>query len=329
MKKIFIAGGAGFIGSHLSHDFVKDGFEVYVYDGNIQYFYPMTPYSLYNMRYRHEVLLSGCELLRGSTLDVNDLRRHINRIRPDYIINLAALPLAVTAVKNSEEAFHSILTTTHNFMEVLRDSEHLEKYIHISSSMVYGDFEFSPNHELAKKAPKEIYGSMKLASEFIVSGYAQRFNINTAIVRPSAVYGPTDNNLRVLQKFVEAAIEGREIRAKNSSSNFLDFTYVKDAAAGIKAVTLAETSPNEIFNITRGEGRSLSEAIEILRRYFDQIKVVEEDDVSGIYPKRGALDISKAKKVAGFSPQFSLEEGLKDYVEFLKGCQDANNICGK
>lgn len=318
MKKVFIAGGAGFIGAHLSHEFHLDGYEVYVYDGNIQYFYPLTRYSLHNMKYRHEVLLKGCELIRGSTLDVNDLRRHLHKIRPNYVVNLAALPLAVTAVKNTEEAFHSILTTTHNFMEILRDGDYLEKYIHISSSMIYGDFESSPNPEVAIKAPKEIYGSMKLASEYIVMGYAQRFNINTAIIRPSAVYGPTDNNLRVLQKFVEAAISGAEIIAKNPSSNFLDFTYVRDVAAGIKAVVLAETNRNEIFNVTRGEGRSLLEAIEILKNHFGALKVVAEDDRSDLYPKRGALDISKARRLAGYSPGYSLEDGLKEYIEFLK-----------
>lgn len=317
MKKVFIAGGAGFIGAHLSREFLRDGYEVFVYDGNIQYFYPLTHYSLHNMRYRHEVLLKGCELLRGSTLDVNDLRRHLQRIRPSYVINLAALPLAVTAVKNTEEAFHSILTTTHNFMEILRDGDYLEKYTHISSSMIYGDFESSPNPETARKLPKEIYGSMKLASEYIVSGYSQRFNINTAIIRPSAVYGPTDNNLRVLQKFVEAAIAGSKIVAKNPSSNFLDFTYVEDVVAGIKAVTLAETSNNEIFNVTRGEGRSLFEAIEILKGHFGSLKVIVEEDTSSLYPKRGALDISKAKNLAGYHPKYSLEDGLLKYISFL------------
>ena len=129
-------------------------------------------------------------------------------VEPQIIINLAAT-LAVTAVQNSEEAFKSICCSTHNVMEVLRDYTQVEKYVHISSSMIYGDFEINPNPETAAKNPKEIYGSMKLASEFIVLGYSKRYDINSAIIRPSAVYGPGDNNKRVLQKFCEAPSMGK------------------------------------------------------------------------------------------------------------------------
>jgi nucleoside-diphosphate-sugar epimerase len=320
MEKVLISGGAGFIGSHLAKLFVDDGFEVFVLDGNIQYFYPLSKYSSHNMRYRHDELLRDCILIRGSTLDLNDLRRHIFKIKPDYFVNLAALPLAVTAVKNSEEAFSSILLTTHNIMELLRDYVGLKKYVHISSSMIYGDFELCPNPENASKNPIEIYGSMKLASEYIVKGYAKRFKIPFSIVRPSAVYGPTDNNQRVLQKFIEAALDGGTLHAKNPSTNILDFTYVKDAAAGIKAVTLSH-SVNEEFNITRGEGRSLFEAIEIIRSILGEVAILVEEDTSGIYPKRGALDIAKARKLTLFDPIYSLEVGLREYVEFIRSAE--------
>jgi UDP-glucose 4-epimerase len=322
MKKVFIAGGAGFIGSYLTKEFIDDGYKVYIYDKNIQYFYPLTKYSLHSMKYRHDFLLKGAEQIRGNTLDVNDLRRNLIRIAPEYVINLAALPLAVTAVKNTEEAYNSILTTSHNFMEIFRDNNFLEKYVHISSSMIYGDFQSNPNPESANKSPKEIYGSMKLASEYLVLGYSQRFNINTAIIRPSAVYGPTDNNQRVLQKFIEAAIEGGEIKVYNPSSNFLDFTYVKDIALGIKAVTLANTNSGDIFNVTRGEGRSLQEVINILMSKFDNLNVIVKDDTSGIYPKRGALDISHARAKANFSPEYDLEKGMNEYIEFLMGIKN-------
>ena len=90
MTKVFIAGGAGFIGSHLSHNFSNSKCKVFVFDNNIQYFYPMTKYSIKNMKYRHEYLLKNAKLIRGNTNDINDLRRSIEKIKPDYIVNLAA-----------------------------------------------------------------------------------------------------------------------------------------------------------------------------------------------------------------------------------------------
>jgi UDP-glucose 4-epimerase len=82
-------------------------------------------------------------------------------------------------------------------MEIMRNVDFVKKYVHISSSLIYGDFEADPNPETDSKNPKDICGSLKLASEYIVKGYAQRHNINYGIIRPSAVYGPTDNNKRV------------------------------------------------------------------------------------------------------------------------------------
>ncbi len=317
MQKVFIAGGSGFIGSHLSNNFINSNCEVFVFDNNIQYFYPMTKYSIKNMEHRHNYLLKGIKLIRGNTLDINDLRRALVQIKPDYIVNLAALPLAVTAVKNSEEAFSSILETTKNFLEIIRDLDFIKKYVHISSSMIYGDFEKIPNPENAKKEPKEIYGSLKLASEYLVKGYAKRYKFNTVIIRPSAVYGPTDNNQRVIQKFIESIFEKKKISANNPKSNFLDFTYVKDIVEGIKLATLTDTSNIETFNLTRGEGRSLYEVIQILKEKLGDFDFeIKQDD--GIYPKRGSLDVNKAKKLLNYDPKFSLEQGITDYISFLK-----------
>lgn len=317
MKKVFIAGGAGFIGSHLSHNFSNSDCEVYVFDNNIQYFYPMTKFSIKNMEYRHKHLLKNTKIIRGNTNDVNDLRRSLEKIKPDYIINLAALPLAVTAIKNSEEAYSSILDTTKNFFEIIRDNNFLKKYIHISSSMIYGDFIKTPNPENSSKEPKEIYGSLKLASEYIVKGYSKRFKINSIIIRPSAVYGPTDNNFRVVQKFIEDILNNKKIVVNNPKSNFLDFTYVKDLVEGIKLATLSETPDIEVFNLTRGEGRSLDELMKILENNLGKFNFEINED-NGIYPKRGSLDITKAKKMINYNPKFSLEEGVKDYLNFIQ-----------
>lgn len=317
MKKVFITGGAGFVGSNLCSEFVNSNYEVHAFDSNIQYFYPMNKYSIKNMKYRHEYLLKNVNLIRGSTLDVNDLRRTINDIKPNYIINLAALPLAVTAIKKTEEAFSSILETTQNLLEIIRDNEFIEKYIHISSSMVYGDFIENPNPENAIKEPKEIYGSFKLASEYLVKGYAKRYNFNSVIIRPSAVYGPTDNNYRVIQKFIESAFEKKKIIANKPRSNRLDFTYVKDLVKGIKLSAVTDLDNLEVFNLTRGEGRTLQDVIDILRQNIGEFDIEVNDDDS-FYPKRGALDISNARNKLNYNPSFSLEEGIKDYISFLK-----------
>ena len=85
------------------------------------------------------------------------------------------------------------------------------------------------------------------------------------IIRPSAVYGPTDNNYRIIKKFIENILDKKKIIANNPDSIRLDFTYVKDLVNGIKLATIKDTGNLEIFNLTRGEGRTLKDVIEILK----------------------------------------------------------------
>lgn len=175
-----------------------------------------------------------------------------------------------------------------------------------------------PMPEDGAKDPKEIYGGMKLAGEVLVKVFSRRYDIPYAIVRPSAVYGPTDNNRRVLQIFIENALQGNPITVTNPDTTFLDFSYVEDVAQGLAAVTLSPNSIHEEFNITRGEGRSLAEAIALLRGYFPDLQVQVKTEAESYRPNRGALNIEKARRLVGYEPVDSLETGLGKYLAFVR-----------
>lgn len=317
MARIFIPGGAGFIGSHLVRKLLDSGNEVLVLDSFNQYIFPIEKTYYENMSYRFNVLLQGAQITKGNTLFKDSLRREIVRFEPDFIVQFAALPLANIAVKDSEEAFHSILSGFINLLEILRDVGFVKRVIYISSSMVYGNFEKVPIPEDAAKHPTEIYGSFKLAGEIVLKGYAQRYGIRYTIIRPSAVYGPTDNNRRVIQIFLESAMKGKTIEVINGDTTFLDFTYVSDTTAGIKSAIFSNSAENDEFNITRGQGRSLNEAVEIIKNIVAET-TVRYTKKETFHPKRGALDISKAREILGFEPVYSLEEGISEYLDFLK-----------
>jgi len=184
--------------------------------------------------------------------------------------------------------------------------------------MVYGDFETIPMPEDGKKEPKEIYGGMKLAGEFLVKVYSQRYNIPYTIVRPSAVYGPTDNNWRVLGIFLSNAMEGKALNIRNGKKTCLDFSYVEDVAEGIKLASTLSAGENQTFNITRGEGISLQSLAESITSMIPDIVIKLSNDET-FHPKRGALDISKARDLLGYNPKIGVVEGLKKYKDFLEG----------
>ena len=318
MSRGLVTGGAGFIGSHTVRRLLDTGHEVFAYDFFHQYIHPIQPTFLENMQYRFDTLLNGAQVLRGSTTNKDGLRRHLMEVQPEYIIHLAALPLANVALRQTEEAFEGIVQGTVNMLEILRDMEGIKRFVYISSSMIYGDFKQIPMPEDGPKDPKEIYGGMKLCGELLVRVFSKRYGIPYSIVRPSAVYGPTDNNRRVLQIFVENAVCGKPINAVDPESTFLDFSYVKDVAEGLRCVTFAPAAQNEDFNVTCGEGRSLGEAVEVLRKHFPNLDVRVKANEETFRPNRGALDVTKAERLAGYKSTYTLEQGITEYVEYMR-----------
>lgn len=312
MARALITGGTGFIGSHLAHSLTDHNHEVLAY-GTIQHYHNPGPTFLENIDYRFSHLLSQSQTLRGSTLEPLALSAAIRQFSPTHIIHLAALPLASAAIRHTSEAFFSILQGLFNVLELLKDTD--IRLTYVSSSMVYGDFAQTPMSEDGPTNPKEIYGTLKLMGELLVRTYSQRFHIPSTIVRPSAVYGPSDINYRVLQTFIENAIQGKPIRLNSNAC--LDFTYVTDTVQGIEKATLSSYAIDTTFNITRGEGRTLTEAIDILRPYFPKLEVSRGEEPNYI-PKRGALNISRAWNLLDYHPCFSLEEGLESYISYVK-----------
>lgn len=318
MARVLVTGGAGFIGSHLVKEMLDERHEVFVLDAFSQYIMPpITPLYVYNVNYRFEHLINNAEILRGNVRNKDDIRRQVNDIKPEYVVHFAALPLANMAIEYSEEAFNTIVGGTVNLIEVLRDTDYLSRFVYISSSMVYGDFKTIPVPEDCKKEPKEIYGAMKLAGEYMVKAYSQRYGIPYSIVRPSAVYGPTDNNKRVVGLFLTNALLRKKIRAKNAEDTHLDFSFVEDVAKGIKLATFSENATNQSFNITRGKSRTLKELIEVIRTIHPYL-VVEYVEGNSFRPRRGALDITKAKTLLEYSPKQDLEQGIVKYSEYLE-----------
>jgi UDP-glucose 4-epimerase len=317
MKKAFITGGAGFIGSRVVREFLNAGYKVIVFDSFKQYVAPDPNAKPINLLARLADISDDISLVTGDTLNKDYLRRTLNRFKPDVIVHMAALPLASVAIEQTEEAFDSILSSTVNILEVVRDFDHRCPVLYTSSSMVYGDFETASVTEGAPKDPKDIYGSIKLAGEIISSGYRKRYGIDVRTVRPTAVYGPFDANQRVLYKFVTRALNGQSLQIDGDGSMALDFTYVDDTAHGIYLIATTDAASCETFNIARGKSETLSTAVSIISETIGDVEV-EYGEVPAHIPNRGTLDITKARELLGFDPKYGLEQALPAYIDHLR-----------
>jgi nucleoside-diphosphate-sugar epimerase len=195
----------------------------------------------------------------------------------------------------------------------------VRKFVYVSSSMVYGDFKDGMKEDGSTK-PKNIYGEAKLAGERLTKLFQKRDNLDYVIVRPSGVYGPGDMPDRVVSKFFDQAIKNEPITLHNGE-NKVDFTYVEDTVQGIiKAAT--SSVANVSFNITQGNATSLRKLAETIIEITGSESELEDIGNHDLYPMRGTLDISRAKDLIGYEPQYELKEGLKKYYDWIRQYSD-------
>lgn len=316
MSKVLVTGGAGFIGSYICEELAAAGHEVLAYDCFTCFVPDVENYSRY-VAERRARLEGKAKIVRGNINDASRFAAVLDEFNPQRIINLAALPIADMSKTFSDEAISNNLMGVLTMLELIKKRKGIERFVLISSSMIYGDFQYVPCDEEHPKSPKSLYGGTKLAAEIMTSTFGRSFDIPYAIVRPSAVYGFGDVNRRVTGLYLDAALTGKPMILNNGGDAMLDFTHVTDIAHGIVLAALEPKAEGETFNITRGEGRSLKELAEIIRGHFPQAKI-EVRDVVDTRPKRGALDISKAKQLLGYEPQYRLEEGMARYVRSVR-----------
>ena len=325
MNNVLITGGLGFIGSNLVKILLKKKIasKCIILDSFSGFINPIKDTFIDLRKYRLEGS-SKIVVERGNANDFRLIYKILDKYKPKLIFHTAAVPLAKIDNLNAEESKNGSVDTTTNILECINFFKSKKKYpikrfVYFSSSMVYGDFIKAQAFEDDDLKPKEIYGTMKLAGEIVTTGLCKFYKIPYTIIRPSAVYGPTDMNNRVSQIFIDKALNGQTIHIEGKNEK-LDFTYVEDLANGCILAATNKKGENNIFNITNGKAESLYKFVKILSKYFKNIKYkVKKRD--SFRPKRGTLSIKKAKKLLNYKPKYNLEKGLDKYVKFVKKMQ--------
>lgn len=314
MKRVFITGGAGFIGSYVSRELVRNGHEVIIYDAFLNFCSPFESDYQFLLKKRFEGLLDKVTIVRGDTRVQNRIIHNLIKYKPDIIVHLAALSDAKQCRMFPEEANSINVDGTLKVLEAMRHVDSVKRFLFTSSSFVYGHFRYRPADEKHPLVPIDVYGGTKLTGETLTQAYCREFGIAYTIIRPSAVYGFGDPNWRVSHLLVRDALTGRLLTLDGGGTALLDFSYIKDVARGFYLAIDSEKAANEVFNITCGEGRTVKEFAEIVKRYVPEAElVVSPPDESR--PKRGALDIAKARKVLGYEPKYRIEDGIREYIE--------------
>ena len=328
-KKIALIGGSGFIGHNLALELIKKGNEVFIVDSlGVNNLYSFKEEDVENKSLYKSILNSRIELLNSHNIhlqiqdarDYNSLSIYLGTVKPDVIIMLAAVSHANKSNKDPHNTFDHSIRTLENCLDIARGLNKSSNYCHLiyfSSSMVYGNFKSEMVNENAECDPIGIYDTLKYAGELIVKSYNRVFDLPYTIIRPSALYGERCVSRRVTQIFIENAVQGKDINIKGDKHKKLDFTYIKDLIQGVSLIIDNKNSINETFNLTYGQSRSLIDLTEILKSSFKGVKIIFQDEEKFV-PKRGTLDITKAKKLIGYKPKYSIEEGYLNYINWYK-----------
>jgi nucleoside-diphosphate-sugar epimerase len=245
--------------------------------------------------------------------EADKIKQFVGLFNIQAIIHLASFPRQKVVKQNPGVASEVMSTGLINLLEAAV-THRVKKFVYISSSMVYGDFDDQVEEDYHCR-PIGQYGILKLTGEDIVKDYHRRGAFDYAIIRPSAVYGPLDVEDRVVAKFMLAAMRGETLKV-NGAGETLDFTYVDDAADGIVAAATRIMAANKTFNITKSQSVSLLEAAEMIVKIVGN-GTIETRDKDADFPSRGALNIDRAKIILGYNPQVDVEEGFENYYKWL------------
>lgn len=318
--KIALVGGAGFIGHNLALRFKKLGHDVLIADSlavNNKFALEGQAEYLAMIDERLDMLqIAAVPMVYLDARNYHHLSRTVGAWKPDVLIHLAAVAHIDRSNKDPLSTFDHSLVTLENSLDVCR-SIGIKQFVYFSSSTAYGDFSKPTIDETEPCKPRGIYGTLKLCGELMVKMYGDTYGLPYTVIRPQALYGPRCVSGRVTQKFVELAHNGKEIVIDGDGTQKNDFTYIDDMVNGVLAAVGDKAAIGETFNITAGDARSLNNLVKIIGQHYENMDVrcgpPDKDK-----PSRGTMSNGKATRLLGYTPLWSLDDGMDEYIKWYK-----------
>jgi nucleoside-diphosphate-sugar epimerase len=316
---ILVTGGLGLIGHNVVARLEKDH-EISIIDNRTTY--GIVPQSEVDYLMSERLKKIQTQKIYSASIESAETVDYVvEQNAVDVIVHMASFPRQKVVNANPAAGADVMMRGLINLLESAK-KHRIERFVYISSSMVYGDFEDQVLED-DECRPQGQYGIMKLAGEWLVKDYARRCGFEYVIIRPSAVYGPLDVEDRVVAKFMLAAMRGETLKV-NGAGETLDFTYVDDAADGIAAAATRIMARDNTYNITKSHSVSLLEAAEMIVTMVGS-GTIEVRDKDADFPSRGALNIDRARTILGFDPKVDVREGFEKYYEWLNNSLYWNN----
>lgn len=314
MQTALVAGGAGFIGSHLCESLLKDGFKVICVDNlitsskdNIQEFIDNPNFKFIE----HDVT---------KPLEIDD--------EIDFIFHLAS---PASPNKKSPRSYinfpiETLLANSFGTYELLLLAKEKDsKFLFTSTSEVYGDPQVSPQTEayfgnVNPNGIRSVYDESKRFGEAATMAFVRKFDLDARIIRIFNTYGPKmqSDDGRVVSDFIMQALHGKPITIFGDGKQTRSFCYVDDMVLGVKAAMFKENTKGQVVNLGNPDERTILEMANLIKKTTDSSSEITFEECPEDDPKRRKPDISKAKEVLAWEPKVPIEEGIKKTVEYFK-----------
>lgn len=319
---ILITGGAGFVGSNVL---------AYFFNRHPDYHYVVLDALTYagDMRNIPEDIQKSPHFtfVKGDVRDkkaVNDLVAQAN-----YIIHFAAETHVTRSLAGGESFFETnVLGTEHMASAVHRHKDKVERFIHISTSEVYGTAESETMDEGHPLNPLSPYAAAKAGADRLVYAYHMSYGIPSVIMRPFNLFGPRQHPEKVIPRFITSRLLGEPLTIHGEGESQRDFTHVEDVARAIDLVlhAPAEKVVGEVFNVGNNRGVSVTHIADLVLKIVEPAesrkgaggeRIMTSDRPGQV--SRHTADFAKIRRVLGWKPETTFEDGLKQVAAWYKG----------
>lgn len=304
---IVVTGGAGFIGSNLVDALVARGDTVRVIDN----FFSGKKENL------TDALATGrCELVEADIADRERMKELLKGA--ELVFHLATHNLRASL----GDPWTNHQTNSLGTMALLEAAKinNVSKFIYVSSSEIYGTAQTVPMAEDHPTVPITVYGATKLAGELYTNAYHRTYGLPTVVVRPFNNYGPREHAIgksaEVIPRFMLMIRSGKPITVFGDGMQTRDFLYVEDTVRGLLDVAACDELIGDTINLARGEEVSILDLGNKLMKLLGKTVPVKHLPERPGDVMRHLASAAKAKKMLSFAPRYSIDEGLKKYLEW-------------
>src|ERR1700678_150442 len=306
--RYLVTGGAGFIGSNIVDDLVRQGQQVVVLDD-------LSAGKESNLSDVREKI----DLRIGSITDLATVQSACHGA--DYVIHLAARTSVPRSVENPIETNHINIDGTLNVLVAARDAK-VRRLVYAASSSAYGETPTLPKTEAMQPDPISPYGITKYVGELYARVFGRVYGLENACVRYFNVFGPRQDPSSqysgVLSRFMLAVIEGQQPVVFGDGEQSRDFTYVDNVVDQTLRACEAKGAEGMVFNGGTGKRSSLNQVLAQLEKLSGKRLAAKYDPPRNGDIKDSLADISLARRVLGYEPTVSFEEGLARTWEWYK-----------